>query len=452
MELDLLAPELHPDLLPSCRWPPDGASARRLGGQRRWLGVATGGAAALLFCLAVLSSVVARKNAGAPVLLGQEFHEFEDWEALPDIIELKEHAANLWPPLRKLSAPQPFASDPKILGRQRAQCVIDVSQTTAYLGQAVVMIYRAKKSSMGARCPDATASGCANSIATIVNSFIWMAAYLTLAASTCAESVNTDSLCVSDFTSIAANVGEMASSGAGMFGDCNFPGWSLPPWLAKLQTLQKPAWVPPPWLTTPQPEAEPETTEAPQLAEPEEPDEAELLSNATKMQHIAYALAKIQRRIEAYKNKTKALVDEAKSLIENDIETKVNITKDMMNKTKNAIQQWNDAVDKQTERNFNIAQCAFDNAQWGSYTVRAILQIQDATKDCTDPRQCAIDILDVLSSFAWIAEQVSFAFVDCPVDAYQHAACSADISDMVAAIASFGACALDAVNVCAVKS
>ena len=67
-------------------------------------------------------------------------------------------------------------------------------------------------------------------------------------------------------------------------------------------------------------------------------------------------------------------------------------------------------------RGFDIAMCVFDVTNAASFLVRATLQIATATVACPEPTACAIDIMDVISSFAWVARFVSLAVSDCAED------------------------------------
>ncbi|CAE7254730.1 unnamed protein product [Symbiodinium sp. CCMP2592] len=91
--------------------------------------------------------------------------------------------------------------------------------------------------------------------------------------------------------------------------------------------------------------------------------------------------------------------------------------------------------DAKRDEGFDIAQCVSDVSNSAAYIVRAILQIRTAAVDCPDPKACAIDIMNVISSFAWVAQFTALAVSDCDLGANQ-ALCSADISDMLAAVTS----------------
>jgi len=89
------------------------------------------------------------------------------------------------------------------------------------------------------------------------------------------------------------------------------------------------------------------------------------------------------------------------------------------------------------DRNLDIALCTFDAVQAGSYVVRAVKQmIGAADAGCDDPKVCTINVLNIVSSFAWISQFVALAVGDCSTKDQQRAFCAADISDIVAATAS----------------
>eukprot|EP00438_Fugacium_kawagutii_P001593 Skav221835 [mRNA] locus=scaffold885:344908:353208:+ [translate_table: standard] len=103
----------------------------------------------------------------------------------------------------------------------RTECVIDVVQGAAYLGQAVVFLYKAIDYP-GLRCPNDSEAGCAASVAGFITSITWIASYLSFAASACGMAVKPDALCVGDWTALMANFGEMATVGAAVKEDCDF--------------------------------------------------------------------------------------------------------------------------------------------------------------------------------------------------------------------------------------
>ena len=84
-----------------------------------------------------------------------------------------------------------------------------------------------------------------------------------------------------------------------------------------------------------------------------------------------------------------------------------------------------------------------------SYIVRAILQIRSAASACPEPRACAINIMNIISSFAWISQFTALAVSDCWSKGSQKALCAADISDMVAAVTNGPAAGIATTSDCA---
>ena len=86
-------------------------------------------------------------------------------------------------------------------------------------------------------------------------------------------------------------------------------------------------------------------------------------------------------------------------------------------------------IHKEANRNrgFDITQCMADVTNSASYIVRAILKIRSASSACSDPRACAVNIVNIISSFAWISQFTALAVSDCAVLAEQKALCTADI-------------------------
>jgi len=104
--------------------------------------------------------------------------------------------------------------------------------------------------------------------------------------------------------------------------------------------------------------------------------------------------------------------------------------------------------DQQRNRDYDIVQCAADVTNSVSYIVRAILQIRAAGSACADPKSCAVGIMNI-SSFAWISQFTALAVSDCQVGADQKALCTADISDMVAALTNGPAAGIASTSDCA---
>ena len=114
-----------------------------------------------------------------------------------------------------------YESQPEELPWIRTECVIDVVQGAAYLGQAIVFLYKAIEYD-GLKCPDNSPAGCAASVAGFITSVSWIASYLSFAANACGAAVNSGALCAGDWTALMANFGEMATVGAAASEDCDF--------------------------------------------------------------------------------------------------------------------------------------------------------------------------------------------------------------------------------------
>lgn len=326
----------------------------------------------------------------------------EEWETWPTMDEVIERAKNLpFPPeVRQLEAKlaakaplrglEPYSDAPAEFGLSESaamtmQCVIDTVQAAAYLGQAVVFLYKAINSGSGLKCPDDSPVGCAVSIAGFVTSIAWVASYLSLAASSCANSVNSQALCVADFTCLIADAGELATVCAGVKEDCDFgddPNYwiNTTAWVDSKKQAWKDSW------------------------EPKAQDKGN--GRTAEQELIKSKTWKKVHKIDAYEN-------------------------------------------LKLDRQFDSAQCGFDIAQSASYIVRVFLQIRSASTACDDAKNCAISILNIISSFGWISQFTALAVNDCQDGADQRALCTADISDMIAASNSFVACGLVSASDCA---
>ena len=46
-----------------------------------------------------------------------------------------------------------------------------------------------------------------------------------------------------------------------------------------------------------------------------------------------------------------------------------------------------------TERRFALANCVFDSVAASTWLMRALLSIEEATRNCPEPKACTVDIL-----------------------------------------------------------
>ncbi|CAE7637998.1 UVR8, partial [Symbiodinium pilosum] len=166
----------------------------------------------------LLSVAVLAAKMSSHILLSEHILQqaaAEDWEEMPGMQSIIRRAEALGP--QEISHDAQHGQLPWI----RADCVIDVAQATAYLGQAIVFLYKAIDYK-GLQCPDNSPSGCAASVAGVLTSLSWIASYVALAASSCKQAAsNFGALCTSDFFSLQADFGELATSGAAVGHDCN---------------------------------------------------------------------------------------------------------------------------------------------------------------------------------------------------------------------------------------
>ena len=107
----------------------------------------------------------------------------------------------------------------------RTECVIDTVQATAYLMEGIVNLYRAIDQ-RGQKCVSDGRNDvrCAVNVIGFITCMSWVAAYLSLASSACAQAVNPGALCAADWTTIAGAFGEIAYAGAGVRQDCKIYG------------------------------------------------------------------------------------------------------------------------------------------------------------------------------------------------------------------------------------
>ena len=285
---------------------------------RHWYFLGAG--LALLVVLGVAAKVVYRSPETLLQSKNFDISTVQEWEEIPGIDKVVEHAKTLElkQPLRNLGDLF-YESQPEELPWIRTECVIDVVQGAAYLGQAVVFLYKAIEYD-GIRCPDNSPAGCAASVAGFITSVTWIASYLSFAANACGAAVNSGALCAGDWTALMANFGEMATVGAAVKEDCNFDE----DWLAILKITGTddagPGWK----------------TFVPAGASP-----------------TVETVTKVDALRTAHRN-----------------------------------------------RAFDLTQCVVaDVTNAASYIVRAILQIRSAASACPEPKACAINIMNIISSW-----------------------------------------------------
>mmetsp|Transcript_61175 Transcript_61175/g.114382 ORF Transcript_61175/g.114382 Transcript_61175/m.114382 type:complete len:404 (+) Transcript_61175:52-1263(+) len=334
---------------------------------------ACGSIAALLMLVAVVVKATTLLSFAGPAATSDTAFGVQEWEKIPGIDDVIKRAEALEPehPLRNL-ADLFFENKPSDLPFIRTECVIDVVQATAYLGQAVVFLYKAVDYN-GLRCPRNTEAGCLASVAGFITSLSWVASYLSYAANACSQMVNSGALCAGDFIALMSNFGEIAFVAASMKDTCDFST-----------------------------------------------DAFKLLQG----QHVTFAGHPWRHIIPAGASPVMHLLPD------------------------NVIKIRNHQRDNR-QRAFDITQCVMDATQIASFVVRALLQIRAAGAACPDPRACAIDVMTVISSFAWISRFACMASSDCSVKGSKNALCGADISNLVAAVSNGPAAGLATTSDCA---
>lgn len=254
----------------------------------------------------------------------------------------------------------------------RTECVIDTVQATTYLMEGIVNLYRAIDQ-RGQKCVSDGRNDvrCAVNVIGFITCMSWVAAYLSLAASACAQAVNPGALCAADWTTIAGAFGEIAYAGAGVRQDCKIYGkWAK----RKGYGLS--------------------TTRRPYLR---------FFPDARRLQGTPPSTA-----------------DAANAVLPGDkIETIYKF--DLLNSARRY-------------RKFDITACVAEAFQAASFLIRALLQIRDSAQACPDPRNCAINIMNVISSFSWISHFSVQAVDDCATLGSQEARCGAEISALIAAL------------------
>lgn len=310
----------------------------------------------------------------------------EDWDQ-KWISNAVEHAKGLHPerPLRSLKEIfyQEISETSDDYPFIRTECVIDTVQATTYLMEAIVNLYRAIDQ-RGKRCADSDV-GCAVNVAGFITCITWVSAYLSLAASSCAQAVNPGALCSADWLTITGAFGEIATAGAAVGTDCDIPA----KWAQRFFGIG---------ITT------------------------------TRRPYLKYFPG-----VRLLKNSTSPIHGGGPPPRKNDFAPPRRTAK-LPPPILEKVYKFTALDRARTYRKFDITACVADAFQAASFLIRALLQIRDAAQACPDPRNCAINIMNVISSFAWISHFSVQSVDDCGKQSSQEARCGAEISAMIAAL------------------
>eukprot|EP00913_Durusdinium_trenchii_P022388 g21032.t1 len=309
---------------------------------------------------------------------------------------------------------EPYANYPTEAKIVTTSCVIDTVQAATYLGKAVVNIYRAEI------CPDDEPLGCTAPVAHTITSFIWVMAFLTSAASTCAATLDQAGSCV------AAIMRDLATAGSTIYGfdeDCFLTHPRDTSW----RVFQR--W----WK---------------HLAKPEKRRLRGTDSSPEQFSEPGPAARDLpmSRNISAYRRKSSEIAERLRNLagpgsaggrailpnVLFDAQTK-GLPRDLVSAYQKV--KTIDAKHKyKTERDFALANCVFDSVAAVTWITRALLSIEEAARNCPAPKACAVDILYVIGAFSYGAQVLSLAFVDCPKRGKREALCGADVTDVIGSI------------------
>jgi len=287
------------------------------------------------------------------------------------------------------------------------QCTVDVTTSVAYLALGVIFAEKAI-----ADCPDPSSQiGCGVSISALVTSVSWIGAYVSIMAESCSLAAGTK---LSDRRwSCAADIGTLVGvmSAQAVVLDCN-----------ATNTLQ------------------------PDSAAEQLPDMAAVGRDGHMAAGLDFETAfswrlgrlgeaeRIGRRLE---NASEPILAPSNAPPQSD-----NASEPIL--TWSSVTPQNDregpAANEQTAADITL--CALDVVQHITYVIAAAFQIHSAAVDCPDPRMCAVDILNAISSIAWVVQFSAVSVADCAVEDFLPALCTGDIADMVAGTVNIAATAL----------
>lgn len=251
----------------------------------------------------------------------------------------------------------------RVSGNSIAACVIDYYQSAFYISQAGIAIDSAVES-----CGE-SGPACSASVLLVIESFGWVASYISDAAALCAKHVNVKKAdCAADVSTVTTCLTEFASDASGLGPTCG-PGASrrLGPALSSIQT-------------------------------------------ATVPQHAAANVSGRTLRNPASGN----------------VRPGPHPTSGLRGSLSRKLQDAQGPLD--------VASCVTSLNMAGSYIARAGQQIDGAV--CDNGKECAIDVENIVSSFAWVGSFLSLAVSSCDKLVSLPPVCAGTIIDLVATTAS----------------
>jgi len=327
----------------------------------------------------------------------------------------------------------PYSSEPEESQVVKTTCIVDVTQAMMYLGNAIVYIYRA------AICPDNEPLGCTEPVAYAVTALTWLGSFLASASTSCAESLNPASAC------IAATLRDLSAAGSTVFGfkeDCLLTKplmdsrvyqdrRKIPPILEKIYSLNQPF----------KPEQRRRLDEFKVLPSPSDDGHKTELYRNKSAEVRRWLQDKSSKRPDKHHAALPNVLFEAATA---GIDTRLLDDDQTIEKIRNITRLRR----RGRERGFAIAQCVFNSVDAAAWLIRAFLSIHDAARSCGNRKECAVDVLYVVGSFAYTAQMLSFTFVDCPQRGKREALCGANVADVVGSMAIFVASIIQAIGYC----
>jgi len=265
-----------------------------------------------------------------------------------------------------------------------ADCTIDIAQSLAYIGTVALNV----RAAMDA-CPKSSRATCSANIAAIITSLSWCVSYLSFAATSCTHTINAKATCAGSASWVIGAFGEFAFATSAIVADCtNY--WS-------------------------------EVRDDFKSAKEKVEEHTEKWK-----EHKEKLKAKVEGWWLHHHSKTSTITT-----------TTITTTSSWRHHWSIHKTLWQNAYGKlkaRTDRAASISACTFSGVQASSYLVRAALQIRAAAETCPNPQECTIEVMNVISSFAWIANYIALMVSDCPIGSNSKAYCAADSADLVAAV------------------
>jgi len=391
----------------------------------------------VLFLVALLSTCVAvtrilvRPGTDTELAVPKAWSPpMQDWEALPGIEKFVDRAKSMdlsELPQRVLAlrakanssakttttAPYTYKNDPDDPGTfatMRTECFVDTWDASSCLTNAVIWLW------YSLQCPGSEPQKCGVAVNCFVNSLAWMGSYLSYAASACGEATNADAYCAGDWFTIVGDFGQLTAGSLAMTTECNIP----------------------PDGPNPDDRGEGGGISSILGGRPQQQQQQKDCNGLPKMEALNCEVDNLRIQLARRKGRGLSAGPHLASPTHHaDLLGK--LQEESLNRT------------NRINRNFDIVACYVDVEFAISYLIRIILSLRRHSSLCKDSTNCGINVLNLISSFAWMTEYITLLTTDCIPTFNQKSLCAAWIIDLVASSTNLAATATATRGDCAAK-